>query len=588
MQKFKTLVDILQIMMVEHRNSQAFNYKDKGVWKHLSTETFLENVRRLSLGLIKLGIEEKENVALLARSSPFWLLFDFAIMSCRAVSVPIFPFISQGHFEHLIGDAKTRIICVVGDEQWENLKPLAGNFEIIIGFNLTRPDKRVLSLQKVMEMGDRLSEEHPTLYMDRIKRIEETDLATIIYTSGSTGNPKGVELTHKNIVSQSYGADKRFPADKERDRMLNTLPLAHIFARTIMYHTLRRGIKVYFVDNVKNFAQICQEVQPTQTAVVPRILEKIYSKVRENIEHSSFLKKKLAKWAFKLAHGKKKTGWIASIKYALADLILYRKLRAAIGGKFELIISGGAPLEAGLNEFLLNIGIPVFQGYGLTETSPVIGSNYPGFNKVGTVGPLYPEVEVVIGEDEEVCVKGPNVMRGYHNLPEVTKAAFTSDGYFKTGDKGKLDEDGFLAITGRLKEIMKTSGGKQVRPIPIEQAICQHPLIDMALIIADEKPFVSVLLCPDFDALKKMNLNQASMEKYLKSESFIEEIDKFIEEVNEKLDKWEKVKKFRFIPNPLSIEAGELTPTLKIRRKATLNNYQELVDSMYEEMEQKV
>lgn len=570
--------------MVEHRNSLAFNYKDKGQWKHISTETFLENVRRLSLGLHKLGVEEKENIALLARSSPFWLLFDFAIMSCRGVSVPIFPFISQAHFEHLIHDAKTRIICVAGDEQWENLKPLAGNFETIIGFNLTKPDKRIIPLQKVMELGDKFSEEHPTFYKEQVKKVKEDDLATIIYTSGSTGNPKGVELTHKNIVAQSLGADHRFPGDPEKDKMLNTLPLAHIFARTIMYHTMRRGVKVYFVDNVKNFADICKEVAPTQTAVVPRILEKIYAKIRDNIEKSSFPKKPLAKWAFNFAHGPKKTGFLNSIKYRLADFLLYRKMRAAVGGAFDLIISGGAPLEKGLNQFFLNAGIPVYQGYGLTETSPVIATNYPGHNRVGTVGPFYPEVDVRIGEDEEVLAKGPSVMRGYHNLPKETKNAFTKDGYFRTGDKGAIDEKGYLVITGRLKEIMKTSGGKQVRPIPIEQAICHHPQIDMALVIADEKPFVSVLVVPDFEGLKKSGKG----DDFVKSEGFRKDIESFIEKANTQLDKWEQVKQFRIIDRPLTIEGGELTPTLKIRRKAVLENFEELVDSIYEDMEQKV
>ncbi len=587
METFTTLPEMIRYVMNTYRNSAAFNYRDGNEWRSISTELFLEKVRRLSLGLKRMGLKKGECVGILAKPSPYWLIIDLATMIAGGVSVPLFPYVSQENFFYQVADCNMQLLFVVSQELWDTYNHQSDSFRKIITLDVNiEKTHGVMDMREVMLLGDKESESDPSLYIKLGDQIQENDLATIIYTSGSTGQPKGVELTHRNIISQTHAGHVRLNLNPRDDRVISMLPLAHIFERTLMYYYISSGVSVYFVDEIKNLVQLCQEVKPTITAVVPRILEKVYSRMENAVEKAPYLKKKIARWAFSLASNSTRTP-LCSLQSIVAKRLVFNKLKNTLGGKFRVIISGGASLPEDLCRFFLNVGIPVFQGYGLTETSPVLATNFPGYNKPGTVGPIFPGVEISFGTGGEILARGPNVMRGYHNRPKRTAQSIDSEGWFHTGDVGSLDKDGFLKVTGRVKEIFKTSNGKMVSPIPIEQALSKSHIIDMAMVIAEGRKFVTTLLFPDLDILatykSQHNASHFTDEEFLDSETVREEIAELLKTVNHNLNRWEKVRKYCFISRALSVEKGELTPTLKIRRKAVEEKYSSLIESMYQE-----
>lgn len=590
MEDYDNLPSMIRYVMNTYRNSSAFNYKEGDEWKHMSTEMFIEKIRRLSLGLKSLGLKKGESVGLLAKPSPYWLIIDFAIMMAGGVSVPLFPYVSQKNFLYQVADANMRMLFVVGQDLWGTYDHHQQQFRRIVTLDVLESDENTMDIRHVMTMGDRLSVQDPTLYMKLGKDILPSDTATLIYTSGSTGRPKGVELTHSNFISQVRGGQARIHLDPRTDRALSALPLAHVFERSLMYYYISSGISIYFVDDIKNVATIALEIKPTIMTMVPRLLEKIYAKMEKQIEASGKLKQGLANWAFDLA-SLAHPNLFQRIQLTLANKLVYKKLLNSLGGNFKAIVVGGASLNPDLCRFFLNVGFPIFQGYGMTETSPVIACNFQGYNKVGTVGTAFPLVEISISNKGEILTRGPSVMRCYHNLPEETKETIDEDGWLHTGDKGKIDDDGFLTVTGRVKEIFKTSGGKYVSPIPLEHALCKLPLIDMCMVIAEGRRFTSVLLFPDLDVLKALKLKaddpNLTNDEFLDSNTIRDMMGTFIEEVNSKLDRWEKIRQYRFTTAPLSVERGEMTPTLKIRRKAVEKKYKHLIDTMYQETVEK-
>lgn len=587
MKTYKTLPSMIRCVLNTYRNSSAFNHREDGEWRHLSTELFLEKIRRLSLGLKSLGIQKGDCIGLLAKPSPYWLIIDLAIIISGAVSIPLFPHISKNNFSYQVNDTNMKYLFVVGQDLWSAYSNYKKLFHKIITLDVAEEEKSdLLDIRNLMVMGDALSEKDPSLYIKMGDNIKESDLATIIYTSGSTGRPKGVKLTHKNLISQIKSGQMRIPLNPKKDKALSILPLAHVFERTLVYFYICSGISIYFVDDIKEISKICQQVHPTITAMVPRIIEKFFSKIKSSIEHAPTIKKTIAQWGFQLAHCSSPS-IIQRLMWPLAEQFVFSKIRKKLGGKFRVIIIGGASLNPELYQFFLNLGIPLYQGYGLTETSPVIATNFPGHNKIGTVGLPFPKVKFAISENGEIIAQGPNVMQGYHNNPDATALAIDSEGWIHTGDKGSIDSDGYLKVTGRLKEIFKTSGGKIVSPIPIEQALCMSSLIDMAIVIAEGKKFVSCLLFPDFEVIKKLQEKKNSLsynhDEFLKSEFIQGEIASLIRNVNEKLNQWEKIRKYRFVTDKISVEKDELTPTLKIRRNIVEKKYRHLIDHMYQE-----
>lgn len=587
MESFTTLPRMIRYVLNTYRNSSAFNYREGGQWRHLSTELFLEKIRRLSLGLRSMGLKKGDSVGLLAKPSPYWLIIDLSIIIAGGVSVPLFPHVSEKNFLYQVHDSNMKYLFAVGQDLWENFQQHCKLFDKVITLDVAEEEKNhLIDMREVMIRGDRISEEDPGLYIKMGNQVQTHDLATIIYTSGSTGTPKGVELTHSNLISQINAGHIRLPLNPKKDRALSCLPLAHVFERSMMYFYISSGVSIFFVDEIQNVAQICKEVSPTVSAMVPRIVEKIFAKMEGTVERAPALKKALGKWAFQLANSRSKN-LFHSLQEKIANKLVFSKLRQALGGKFRAIIVGGASLNPKLCNFFLNIGIPLYQGYGLTETSPVISSNFPGNNKIGTVGIAFPNVEVALTEEEEIIARGPNIMRGYHNSPEATKNAIDSEGWFHTGDKGTIDEEGFLKVTGRLKEIFKTSGGKMVSPVPIEQSLCMSPLIDMAMVIAEGRKFVSCLLFPDFEFLKTLkvqnNGSHYTDDEFLDSEYVRGEMNRLIQQVNQKLNRWERIRKYHFITNKISVESEELTPTLKMRRNFIEKEFQNIIESMYQD-----
>ena len=584
---FRTLPGLLKYVEAKFRNPAALGYKKDGAWTGIPTQEVADIVRRLAGGLVELGLKPGDKVGLVADPSPFWLMMDLAILGAGAVSVPMFANISHENLSFEIQDSGMRFLFVGSMEQYEAMKPFFGRLEKIIAMAPQASgagDAKVVAYPALLEMGAKRIAAHPGEYLRLSEGINEQDTATLIYTSGSTGTPKGVTLTHRNLVTQILTAGKRFPLDPKSDVILSCLPLAHVFERMVGYYYFYTGCSLYFAEEIKKVGDNLRELHPTVITMVPRLLEKVHAKFQANLELAKGFKKTLGMRAWERAHTKA-PGEKATWKDKLYDALVYKKMRAGLGGNLRLVISGSAPLDAGLAAFLLNIGIPIYEGYGLTEASPVIACNFPGHRKLGTVGLAYPGVEVKIADDGEIMARGPNVMKGYHNKPKETDEVIDRMGWLHTGDLGHIDNEGFIKITGRKKELFKTANGKYVAPVPIEQAIAGNKLVDMVMVVAEGKPFTTCLIFPDFENLKAVKLELgaegADNGSFLDGEAARAYVKKTLDEVNAKLNHWEQVQKFRIIKAPISIDSGELTPTMKIRRHVVMEKCRAEIEAMY-------
>jgi long-chain acyl-CoA synthetase len=589
MENYATIPQMIQYVVTTYSNYSALNFKNKGAWKTLSTEQFSETIRRLALGLHSLGIKEGEGVGLIANPSPQWVMFDIAIMVNKAISVPMFANISSAHFQFQSKDSNVKYLFVDDEELLADaIKPLLHSFTKIISYQPKLSVKNAISYEELLTLGDLLSAKQPNLYARMRQVVGPKDIATVIYTSGTTGMPKGVEITHANLISQIRATTQRFPLHSEKDKALTCLPLAHIFERMVIYFYISTGTPIFFADDIKKVGELLRQVQPTVITLVPRLLEKVYAKMHARIEEQSAIKKKLMSHAFESAIAKQPGAH--NLLDKVYDKLIYSKLREALGGNLEIVVSGGAALSESMENFFTNIGLNLYQGYGLTETSPILAANYPGNVRYRSVGKIFPGVEIKISDQQEILAKGPNIMKGYHNNRQATQETIDSQGWLHTGDLGFIDEDGYLFINGRKKEIFKTSNGKYVSPVPIEQMLCASELIDMAVIIGENKNFVSCLLFPDFENLAAIRKNRGYGDlnngDFLNSGEIRQEITALVESVNRQLDDWEKIRKFKFIKQPIGIETGELTPTMKIRRQIIERQFSEIINDFYRDQDQ--
>lgn len=578
-----TLPQVVQQSFTTFRSSGAFFYRRGDGFETLSSERFSETIRRLALGLRALGLKRGDVVAVIAPSSPWWLMVDLAIMLAGGCSTAVFPKISKKNLLYQLKDSDSRFAYIDSPELWKMAKESCAQLKTVILRDVEHQHQSgLITFNEVLKKGDQLSLAEPKLYRQLGEQLKADDIATLIYTSGSTGDPKGVILTHRNLCSQIAAAIQRYPLDHSQDRALSALPLAHCFERTVVYSYFCQGIPVYFADDIQKLKEYLPEVRPTVMSMVPRILEKLFAKLQEKVSASNPLLKALGEWGFKVALEDRPY----PLSKIVADSLLFKKIRAGMGGELNTVIVGGAALEQTLCRFFINIGIPVYQGYGLTETSPVLTANYPGHNVPGTVGPAFPGVQVEIrGPESEIRCKGANIMQGYHKQPEMTAQRFDEDGWFCTGDCGEFDPQGNLIITSRLTEMFKTSTGKFVSPIPLELSLIKHPLIDAAMVIADGKSFVSALLFAEKEAL------QSALTSYQDSAGcasaqdanycIMQVLQKHIDLVNESLNEWEKIRTFRFITEELSIESGLLTPTMKLCRQKVSEQYADLITAIY-------
>ncbi|PJD97652.1 MAG: long-chain fatty acid--CoA ligase [Parachlamydia sp.] len=581
MKPFKTVADILRCISDHYACPKAFNHIENQLWVSFSSAHFVQLVKHLTLYLHSLKLERGSRIGIMGPCSVYWTVADFAIMLSGGVSVPLFANISNENFDFEVHHADVKILFAGGQEQWQTVEAHRGDFETVISFDREGDPLASLTLFQAIALGAEIEKQEPALFPSLLDAVREEDLATIVFTSGSTGLPKGVELTQKNLASLLH--IDPFNWNPQTDRYLSVLPLAHIFARTLNFIMVAWGIRVYYLHNVKLLGEAAPLVKPTILVLVPRILEKVQANILAKINASSWIKKCLGKWAWNLARAKG-SSFHKNLLLPLADTLVFSRFREAMGGKLRLVISGGAHLNPELYRFFLEIGFPLYEGYGLTEVSTV-ACNRPNRIKIGTVGLPFQGITTSLSPEGELLVKGDLVMRGYHKNPEATAAAFTREGWLRTGDKATIDADGFVTILGRLKEMFKTSKGEYISPVPIEQLLTRDPLIDMAMVIADRRPFATCLLFPDLDFLRKLQKKKRaqdlSVEEFLKHPDMLAYIYKLLSSTNEHLNHWEELRDFRIIETHPSVEGGELTPTMKLRREVIEKKYAELINSMY-------
>lgn len=556
-------------------NDYFLNYLSNQKYTNISITDFKNKVICLSLALKDLGIQKGDTVGIFANSSPFWLIFDFAIHQVGAISVPIFANISTINLNFEIKDSNMKFMFIDSQERLKDIEEKNSNL-IFITHNFCIKESNFYNFDEILVIGKQLCDSNGFVPYE----ADENDIFSIIYTSGNTGTPKGVMLTHKNIISQLRDINILIGLDNN-EISLSLLPLAHIFERTVMSYYLSKGISIYFVDDISNVGNLLKIVKPTIMTAVPRLLEKIFNKIKTQISQKPFLSRIIASFAFSYALSKNIDR--SSFLFEIYDKLVYSKFREIFGSRLNKLVSGGAPLSKEIAQFFVNIGVPIYQGYGLTEFSPVISTNYPSENKIGSCGKVIPSARIKIAENKELLVKGPSLMKGYLNQEKLTKTTIDENGWLHTGDAAYLDEDGYLYITSRVKEIFKTSTGEYVNAISIEQKLAKNRYIEFAVVIAQNRKYTTVLLFVDkekYQLAKKSN-NNLTIEEYYSKNDIVKNISTHIENINKELNQWEKIVDFRIITNDISIEGGELTPSMKIARNKIEEKYENIINSMY-------
>jgi long-chain acyl-CoA synthetase len=583
------IFDILSVQAENRPNDKCLNDKRNGEWKSISTQKYFESVNFISAALIEMGVKPQDKIALISTTNRSeWSIMDMAILQVGAITVPLYPNISSKDYEYILNHSES-IFCFVSDHQIYDkvfsVKSQVKNLRDIYAFDQIEGCK---NWSELIEVGKEAWNEKK---LDEVKsKVESEAIATIIYTSGTTGVPKGVMLSHGNIVSNVISATKKFPFEDRNQTALSFLPLCHIFERTFIYGYLYNNISVYFAESLDTISENLKEVKPNFMTAVPRLLEKVYDKIFAKGNDLKGIKKSLFFWAVELGlkyDPNDKSDLIYNIKHWIANKLILSKWKTALGGNLEIICSGSAPLQARLARVFAAAGMTIAEAYGLTETSPAISVNdlRNGGLKIGTVGKIIEGVEVVIAADGEILCKGPNIMKGYFKDPEQTNQVMEGE-YFKTGDIGTLDEEGFLKITDRKKQMFKTSGGKYIAPQVIESQLKQSLLIEQIMVIGEGKNMASALIQPSFEQAKLWLEEQGvsckdDPESICKNEILSEKINNEIRLHDEKFGKWERVKAIRLTPEVWSVEEGHLTPTMKVKRKVIMEKYQNLIDDIY-------
>lgn len=566
--------------------------KENGQWRTYSTAKVLELVDQLAAGLMNLGIsagdmseEGRDKIAILCKNRPEWVMLDLAVQKIGAVLVPIYPTINVNELEYVLADAQVKMVFVNDDDLYNkvfSIKHLIPSLREIYTF------EHVPNARHWKEVLACSSEEALNAIPAISSKIDYEDLATIIYTSGTTGKPKGVMLSHKNILSNVIASMPCFPPG-DRLRSLSFLPLNHIFERMVTYLYLYKGTAIYYAESLDTIGDNLKEVKPHVFTTVPRLLEKVYERIMAKGAEQTGIKKKLFFWAHELAEqfeiNQSLSPWY-KFKLSLANKIIFSKWREGLGNELKCIVTGGAACQVRLIRIFTAAQIPIMEGYGLTETSPVISVNRfeESGRKFGSVGPLIEGVTVKIAEDGEILCKGPNVMMGYYKQPDLTKESIV-DGWYHTGDIGTLDGT-FLKITDRKKEMFKTSGGKYVAPLPVESRLKESMLIEQALVLGSERKFVSALLVPSFPNLKewcrKSGIPYTSDAEMIKHPAVLDHYKDLVEAFNKFFNQVEQVKRFTLLEKDWTVESGELTPKLSLKRKVIMEKFKDQVESMYD------
>ena len=577
-----------------HARAEALRSKQGGAWKSLSHREVEERAARLAAGLAAGGLERGDRVAILSENRPEWAVTDYAVLGMGAIVVPVYGTLPANQVAYILENCGARVVFASTPEQVRKVLEVRGRLpalERVVAFDDPAGAPGVERFAEVLEAGRAAVERGETgNFREAALRVGRDDVATLIYTSGTTGDPKGVMLTHYNLASNVAACLQHGLGAIIRtgETALSFLPLSHVFERMVDYLYWDQGVCIAYAESMEKVADNLVEVHPHVAVSVPRLFEKIYGKVMG----ATGIRKRIVGWAQRVGEraaderlaGREPAGALG-LRFRVADRLVFSKLRERTGGKLENFVSGGAPLSAGIARFFHAAGLPVYEGYGLTETSPVIAVNRPGHVKLGTVGQVVPGVEVRIGDQREILTRGPHVMKGYWNNPEATAKAIDADGWFHTGDVGELDADGFLRITDRLKDLIVTAGGKNIAPQPIENAAALSPYVAQAVMIGDRRPYTVFLLAPDWENLgawaKQQGIDASDRAALVRDPRVLQLLETDCLGRLGEFARYEVPKKVALIPEELSIESGTLTPTLKVKRRAVEARYGDRIEAMY-------
>jgi long-chain acyl-CoA synthetase len=578
----------------------CFLHKVGGSYQPVSTAELVDKVRRLAQALEGLGVQRGDRVALMSENGPHWPTVDFATLCIGAVLVPIYPTLLPEQAAYIANDCGAQVVFAQTVQHLQGFLsqadklPLVKHYVLIQG-EAPAGDARVTTLADLLA---RVTSVDAAAFEQKARSVKPDDLATFVYTSGTTGQPKGVMLTHRNIASNVVAAMEILDLPGSFTA-LSFLPLSHSFERTVDYAYFNQGCTIAYAESVATVAQNLQEVKPQVFVSVPRVYEKVLSRVQENVASAPPIRQKIFAWAVSV--GREALPWrlqrksppgLLGLKLGIADKLVFGKIRERLGGKFQFALSGGAPLSRDVAEFFWGAGIPIFEGYGLSETAPVLTVNTPDHVKMGTVGQAVPGVTLRIAEDGEILAKGPNIMQGYWNLPEATAEVIDADGWFHTGDIGEVDAEGFLRITDRKKELIINAYGKNVAPAPIENALKASRYIGQAVVIGDRRKFLSALLVPDFEVIKpwaeKQGIGTSDASAMLRDAKVRALLSQEVDTVNARLASFEKIVAWELLPNEFTLETGELTPTQKVKRRVINQKYGDIIERLYAEADKHV
>ncbi|HPS94416.1 MAG TPA: long-chain fatty acid--CoA ligase [Deltaproteobacteria bacterium] len=594
----KSIAGIFHNRAELYQYETCIRYKKEGRYVPISWKEMQSMVTRVGLGLISLGVEKGDMVAIFSENSWEWIVADFAALSIGASDAPIYATNSGAEAAYLINDSGSKVVFVSDKDHLDRIlsvkKSLPGLKHIVTFETIEGAGKGIITFDELMEMGDKGKDE--TVFEKRLNAVKSEDLATLIYTSGTTGQPKGVMLTHGNFVANVMQCYASHTIINHRDEALSLLPWSHSLGRTVsLYLMIHIGAAISLAESFSSVLQNMQEIRPTLMVSVPRLFEKIHSGIKSQVEKATPMKKKMFDWAVSVADRAvdylvqhKEMPVTLKIQYDIAERLVFSKLRFALGlNRIRIFISGGGALAPEIDRFFNSMGVAVHNGYGLTETSPVTNVNRFEVFEFGSVGPALADTQVKIAQDGEIFIKGPQVMKGYYNKPEDTKHTFTDDGWFMTGDIGKIDDRGCLYITDRKKDIIVTAGGKNVSPQNIENTLVSDLFIEQAVIIGEGKKYLSALVVPNFkelgDYAKKQGISFDSNEDLIKKPEIIAFYDEKMKTLMKDYARVEQIRRYTLLPQEFSIETGELTPTLKIKRKVVSQRYSSVIDGMYKE-----
>ncbi|MCF8306165.1 MAG: long-chain fatty acid--CoA ligase [Ignavibacteriales bacterium] len=601
--EMKTIPDLYKFLAGDFGKAQTkpllkYKYQDK--YEDISYQDFATNTENFALGLASLGVKRGDKVAIISENRPEWKYSDFAILGLGAVDVPLYPILTSDTIEFILNNSESVGIIVSNKFQLNKVLKVRQNtphlkFIIVMNEINTAEYEGVSNFTDIQKKGIEFGKGDRNYFLESCDLCNEDDLCTIIYTSGTTGEPKGVILTHKNIVSNVRGAHEVFDM-KVTDVFLSFLPLCHIFERMAGYYTaLSAGATIAYAESIEKIAQNMVEIKPTLMTAVPRLFERMYSRIKKNFEAQPAKKQKIINWALEVGkeyRKAKKSGGQPpiglNIKHKLADKLVFQKLKEKTGGNLRFFISGGAALSRELGEFFDTVGILIIEGYGLTESSPVLACNRLNDYKFGSVGKIFPGVEIKIAKDGEILAAGPNIMKGYYRNKKETDEVL-KDGWLHTGDIGVFDAEGFLIITDRKKHLFKTSGGKYIAPAPLENLFLSSKFIEQFVLIGDKRMFLSALIVPDFESIKEYadanRIQYNNVEELVNMKQIYEMLEKELGQIQKNIANYERVRKFTLLDRPFSVETGELTPKMSVKRKVIEERYRDLIEDMYRDME---